>query len=429
MARTGRPGASAVEPEGHADLADQVDCVLRFGALMLRAGNTAFRTRHWMGAVGRAMGIDALAVHVSVGAMTATARRGGELITLASEVAPLGVNAWRIGALERLARSVSSGISAGAIGVKLNAIEAARPLHSSAIMAAAGGAACGAFSFLNGGGALEVFASLVSGGIGQALRQMLLRRQFNQYAVAAVCAVVASSAYWLVTSTIDHAGLGAPRNGAGFISSVLFLVPGFPLIAALLDLLQNQTLAGISRLAYGGMLLAGTAFGVSLVSVVAGLTAQGPAAPALSENATLLLRAIASVAGGCGFAIIFNSSWRSVLAIGGFALLGNELRLALHDAGVALAPATFLGALSVGVAAAVVRHRLHEPWIAMTLPGIIIMVPGTFVFQAVLFFSQGDVQAGLRAAVLGGFVVGAMALGLAVARLATLRTLLVDSQR
>jgi hypothetical protein len=48
--------------------------------------------------------------------------------------------------------------------------------------------------------------------------------------------------------------------------------------------------------------------------------------------------------------------------------------------------------------------------------------PGTYAFQAVVLLSRGDVLAGLKAAVLGGFVVGAMALGLAVARLITDRT-------
>jgi uncharacterized membrane protein YjjB (DUF3815 family) len=70
-----------------------------------------------------------------------------------------------------------------------------------------------------------------------------------------------------------------PHHAAGFISSVLFLVPGFPLVAALLDLMQHQTLAGISRLAYGGLVLAAAAFGLSLVAAAAGLSAQAPARP------------------------------------------------------------------------------------------------------------------------------------------------------
>jgi hypothetical protein len=77
------------------------------------------------------------------------------------------------------------------------------------------------------------------------------------------------------------------------------------------------------------------------------LSSAPPPPPEFGETLTLLLRAIASFAGGCGFAILYNSSPRTVLAVGALALVGNELRLALHDAGMTLAPATFLGALAV----------------------------------------------------------------------------------
>ena len=78
--------------------------------------------------------------------------------------------------------------------------------------------------------------------------------------------------------------------------------------------------------------------------------------------------------------------------------------------------ATFAGALLVGLLASLVRGRLREPRIVLTVPGIIIMVPGSYVFQSVVLFSQGNALGGLQAAVQAGFVVGGMALGLATAR-------------
>ena len=113
--------------------------------------------------------------------------------------------------------------------------------------------------------------------------------------------------------------------------------------------------------------------------------------------------------------------------MGLLALVGNELRLALHDAGMMLAPATFLGALAVGLMASLARHRLHEPRIALTVPGIIIMVPGIYAFQTVVLFNQGNTLAAMQAAVLGGFVVGAMAMGLAAARFVSQRGWIIES--
>ena len=61
---------------------------------------------------------------------------------------------------------------------------------------------------------------------------------------------------------------------------------------------------------------------------------------------------------------------------------------------MALPPATFLGALTVGLLASLVGTWLDEPRIALTVPGIIIMVPGTYAFETVVLFNQGDVLAG-----------------------------------
>lgn len=408
-------------------LIESLDCLLRFGVLMLRAGNAAFRVREWMGEIASAMGIDALAVHITLGGMTATARSGGEQTTLANEIAPPGINARRIGALEHLARTVERGVSARMVAARLDAIEAEPPLYSLGLTAAAVGAASGAFSYLNGGGPLQVLASAIGGGIGQGLRSLLFRRRLNQYAVTAACAVIASGVYCLISAALGDAGFAVASHGAGFISSALFLVPGFPLVAALLDLLQHQTVAGIARLAYGGLVLVAAAFGLSLVAAAAGLTAQPPPPVPVGEAATLLLRAVASVVGGCGFAVLYNSPRHTVPTVGGLALVGVELRLGLHDAGIGLAQATFAGALAVGLLASLVCRWLDEPRMSLTVPGIILMVPGTFAFQTVVLLNDGNVLAGLQAAVLGGFVVGAMALGLAVARMVTEPRWLVES--
>src|ERR1700704_5226466 len=88
-----------------APLAEALEVLLRFGTLMLRAGDTAFRVRDSMGMLATSRGIESLSLHITINGMTATARRNGEQVTVASEVSPPGINAWRIGALERLART------------------------------------------------------------------------------------------------------------------------------------------------------------------------------------------------------------------------------------------------------------------------------------------------------------------------------------
>src|SRR6266481_2966520 len=381
----------AHEGERPADLTMALETLMRFGTLMLRAGDTAFRVRDWMSMIARGMGLDALSVNIALGGMTVTARRGGEHATLVSEIAPPGVNAWRLGALEHLARNTQPGMTPQELAAKLAKIEAEPPLYPLAVTVAAVGAASGAFCYLSGGNMLEVVAAITGSSVGQWLRSLLVRRRFNQYAVTALCAMVASGVYCLIAAVWTGAGFALPRHAPGFISSVLFLFPGFPLVAS-----------------------------------AVGLT-TAPPPPHVGEILTLLLRAIASFAGGCGFAILYNCTPRTVLAVGGFALVGNELRLALHDAGMDLASATFLGALSVGLMASLARQRMQQSRIVLTVPGIIIMVPGIYGFQTIVLLNQGDMLAAMQAAALGGFIVGAMSLGLTASRFITERRWLIES--
>ncbi len=383
---------------------------------MLRAGGTAFRARQSMAALARGLRFEALSVHFGLGSVTASGRCGGEIATLVREVGAPGVNTERIAALEGLARPIPAELSTRWLAARLAAIESAPPRYSVAQTAVAIGAACGAFAFLNGGAGPEVAACVVGGGIGQGLRSLLLRRRFNQYVVAALSALVASGVYCLVTAVTARTPFGLVRNSVGLISSVLFLVPGFPLVTALLDLLQHETAAAMSRLANASMLLLNAAVGLSVVIAVVGPSVAAPATLVIGGPLMFLLRALASFVGACGFAILYNSAWRNVIHVGMVAIIGNVLRLALHDTGLGLPAATFAGAIAVGLTASLARRWSNEARVALTVPGVIMMVPGLYAFETMVYFNHGEILAGLRAALLVGFVVGAMAMGLAVAR-------------
>jgi uncharacterized membrane protein YjjB (DUF3815 family) len=271
-----------------------------------------------------------------------------------------------------------------------------------------------------------MIAAGAGGGFGQALRMRLLGLRLNQFIITTLCAIVASTIYCTFVAGLPLLGVAAPHHAAGFISSTLFLVPGFPLVAALVDLVQGEFSIGVTRLAYGAMLVIAGGFGICIVHGLANLPAAPPPPCRLDELAALLLRATSTFIGACGFAILYNSSWSIVWTVGVLALVGNDLRLGLHDAGMALAPATFIGALVVGLLATAARRFIDEPRIALTVPGTILMVPGTFLYTALVRFDQGDMVGALADAVPAMFIMGAMAIGLVTARFVTDWTLLYD---
>ncbi len=407
--RNGQPNAAA------AATTRPLQELLRFGSLMLSAGETAFRVRRSMGLIASGLGFEWLSVQLGARNLVASGCRNGKTATLVRDVDIPSVNTERIGALETLARKMP-GVPSSAFAAKLAAIESSQPRYSIVQTAGAIAVACGAFAFLNGGVWPDVAACAIAGGTGQGLRSFLYRRRFNQYAVTALTALVASGVYCVASAVAIRAGFGVGRNSVGLISSVLFLVPGFPLVTALLDQLQHETAAAISRLAYAMMFLLTAAVGLSVVIAVVGFSVERSAQPAFAKPLMLVPWALASFCGGCGFAILYNGTWRNVLYVGAIALVGNELRLFLYGSGVPLPLATFLGALAVGLTASIAGRWFKEARVALTVPAVVLMVPGLYALETLVYFDRGEILKGLSAGVLVGFVMGSIAFGLAAAR-------------
>src|SRR5260370_23130246 len=121
------------------------------------------------------LGIESLSLHITINGMTATVRRNGEQVTLANEVSPPGINAWRIGALERLARTRRPDLAPKDLAAHLDAIEAVPPIHSIITVAVAIGLASGAFSYLNDRDMLGTGAAIAPGALGHAARMLIFR--------------------------------------------------------------------------------------------------------------------------------------------------------------------------------------------------------------------------------------------------------------
>jgi uncharacterized membrane protein YjjB (DUF3815 family) len=81
-----------------------------------------------------------------------------------------------------------------------------------------------------------------------------------------------------------------------------------------------------------------------------------------------------------------------------------------------LAPAAFFAAISIGLVALVMGHRFNVPPLAMTVAPIVIMMPGQYPFEMIVLFNRGRMLEALQASASCFFVIGALAMGLALAR-------------
>jgi uncharacterized membrane protein YjjP (DUF1212 family) len=402
---------------------------LRAGKLCLSAGHGSYRVKAAMARVAHALGVDRHEAHVTLTEITATSHRGRSFRTEVAEVRAIGVNADRLAELERFTRGLEQRRLAHAepatvegVTAELDRISGKPPLHPAVLNACWAAIACAAFAFLNNGGPVEILAVLVAAGLGQAGRRILLHRGWNQFGVTMLAAAVASLAYLGIVGVLRLAGVTAVQHESGYLSAVLFLIPGFALVTAALDLAKLDFSAGIARLVYGLMIVTSAALVVWGVSAAVGLQPQPVQPLALGTAALLVLRLAASWVGVFGFALMFNSPWAMAIGAATIGMVANVGRLELIGLGLPTQAAAAAAALVVGLLAAVVGPRLDVPTITISVPAVVIMVPGVTAYRAVYYLSTEDTIQALGYAVQACLVVLALAIGLAVARMLTDRT-------
>lgn len=379
--------------------------------------------------VGAALGMSEVHAQVTINEIIATCHRGNIYRTEVAQTATIGVNSDRIKDIQNFCDSLEKAPAditqddleerISRVEKELDLIESRGHLYSDAINALCAALACGAFAFLNNCGPKEIAVVLVGAFAGQYVRRKMLHHGLNVLATTMIAAAVAAFVYMGIVNLLLSAGLVHTIAESGYISAVLFLVPGFPLITAALDLSHLDFSAGMSRLAYALMIMISAALSVWAVSAFMGLDPT-PAAPLMLEPwARTLLRLAAGAIGVWGFAMIFNSPWNVALVAAGIGMIANTARLLMVDAGVFAQGAAFLAGLLVGVLANLIAPRLNMPRITVSVPAVVIMIPGAAGYRAIYYFNSGDAMSALTYGVEAIFVVIAVVVGLTFARSVT----------
>ncbi|MCV2395975.1 threonine/serine exporter family protein [Actinotalea sp. M2MS4P-6] len=405
------------------ELIRQSGTVLRMGKAMLSTGHGSYRVKAAMAQVAQALGVDRHEAHVTLTEITATSHRGPIFRTEVAEVRSIGVNADRLQALSDLANSMRPGMTLDAVNRELDRIESMTPLYRPIINALSAGVACGAFAFLNNGGWVEVIGATLGASVGQYSRRWQLHRKVNQFGATVVAAALACLTYLGFLMLLDLVvGGAAERHEALFVSSVLFLVPGFPLVTGALDLARADFSAGVARVTYAMTIMISAALSVWALTLATGLSADPVPRPELDWWAMFGLRLLASFFGVFGFALMFNSPMRMAVWAASIGMVANVVRLTVADQGVAIQAATMAATVLVSLLVAMVGPRTGIPRTALSVPAVVIMVPGVAAYRAVSAFNDGSIEVALTNGVQALFVTIAIAMGLAAGRILTDRS-------
>ena len=132
----------------------------------------------------------------------------------------------------------------------------------------------------------------------------------------------------------------------------------------------------------------------------------------------LILRLIMSFIGVFGFSIMFNSPVTIAASAAGIGAIANTLRLELVSLiSLNAAVAAFLGALTAGLLASLLMKRLGYPRISVTVPSIVIMVPGLYLYRAVYSMGEMSLTQSAPWLVSALLIIMALPLGLIFARI------------
>ena len=407
---------------GEATLEERSAIVGRLGLMMLSVGTGAWRVLDSMDTVARAMGMTCTA-DVGLVSLSYTCIADGQAHAASLALPTTGINTEKLRMLEVFAREFEvygRRMTLQEVHDCLDEIEQIPGFYSPFQGGLSAGFACCAFTFLLGGGLVEMVCALIGAFVGNWSRRHMLARRLSL--VPNVMASVALDCCACIASyRILEAALGLPiEHEAGYICAMLFIIPGFPLITGGIDLAKSHMRSGLERLAYALTIITVATFTGWIVAQFLGFQPGDLVKVEMDPLVRCLLRLAASFVGVYGFSQMYNSSPRMAATAGCIGAVANTLRLELVDlAGLAPAVAAFVGALTAGLLAAAVHGRMGYPRISVSVPSIVIMVPGMYMYKAIYYLATGSSADGATWLFGAVFIVLALPLGLIVARTLT----------
>lgn len=411
----------AEAPAHQASLEDKSSIICRAGLLMLSGGASGWRVRDCMNQIAEVLGVTCTGT-VSLMSIECTCIDGEHAFSEVVSLHTTGVNTERIWQMENFVRELKvlgHELSIEQFHVLLDKVEKRPGNYRPWMVALAAAAACAAFVFLLGGGPIEMGCAFVGAGLGNLTRRLMFDRRLTHFACIGVSVAVACLAYLGCLSLLSLAIPDAMEHEAGYIGAMLFVIPGFPLITSGLDIAKLDLRSGIERAVYACSVIIVAALVAWLVASAVELHPDEFASLGLGGAAMFALRFAMSFVGVFGFSMLFNSPMKMAVAAAVVGALANTLRLTLVDISVSPEAAAFAGALAAGLMASAAGLRFGFPRISITVPSIVIMVPGLYMYRAVYCMGVFEVVDAMTWLFRAAMIVLFLPMGLALARALT----------
>ena len=412
-------------PVTEASLTEKASIIGRVGIMLLSCGTGAWRVRSSMNTLAEVMGITCTA-DIGLMSIEYTCFDGEDGYTQALCLTNTGVNTSKLNRLEKFIRNFEKEgkhISGEQLHQLLDKIEEIHGLYSPVALGMAAALACGGFTFLLGGGPIEMLCAFIGAGVGNYVRCKLTKHHFTLFLCIVSSVSLACFTYAGFLKLAEILWGISVQHEAGYICAMLFIIPGFPFITSGIDLAKLDMRSGMERFAYAILVILVATMAAWIMALILHLQPVDFPKICLTSEEQVIFWLLASFCGVFGFSIMFNSPPGLAAVAAGIGAVANTLRLEFVDlTGMPPAVAAFIGALTAGILASLIKNRAGYPRISVTVPSIVIMVPGLYLYRG--FYNLGMMSLSVSASWFASamLIVMALPLGLIFARILTDRS-------
>lgn len=409
-------------PTKNTTLQEKSMLVGRLGLMMLSVGAGAWRVRAAMNKVSRAMGITCNA-DIGLLAIAYTCVDKNQTYTNALSIHTIGVNTEKLYKLRLFADEFESKVEQYSIKQffeDLDKIENSVNHYNAFTLAFAAAIACAAFTFLLGGGIAEIICAFFGAGFGNFVRRKLLEKKITLFANVSVSVAVACFVYIILIKFAEYFFGISDAHQAGYICSMLFIIPGFPLITGGIDCAKLDLRSGFERILYSLLIIFVATITGWLCAVIFDFAPAEFITYELHPILTFALRCVTSFIAVFGFSLMFNSTIKMAVFAGIIGMITNVFRLTILDyTSISSYLVAFLASFFSGLLASAIKKRVGYPRLTITVPSIVIMVPGLFMYKGIYYIVLEDFSAGTFWLTKAVITVFSLSLGLIFARILT----------
>lgn len=245
-----------METSNNHDVKEIGAMLLDIGALLMSSGATTSRVRNTVNRISEAFGYntDMLITNRAI-TLAINDDNDQHLFNSIKRTSPHGVNFKLVSGISRMSwRVVHEKWSLEQIQTELDRLTSL-PHYPRLLVLSVVGLAGASFCRLFGGSPLEMAVTFLASFAGLFVRQEANKLEFNPY----LCVFFASFTASMLSGMFRKMGVGDTMEHA-FTASVLFLIPGVPLINTFTDMLDGNILNGMVR-GINALLIA---FGIAL---------------------------------------------------------------------------------------------------------------------------------------------------------------------